>query len=65
MAYTTLTGRPYTTLEYYIHRYIPRSLPDNVEGDSRFLANYTALKMLTGLRDEEIVFASYHNKVLN
>ena len=43
-------------------RFIPRSLPDNVEGDSKFLLNYTVLKIMTGLSDTEVIYTTYRNK---
>ncbi|KAK2149807.1 hypothetical protein LSH36_436g06032 [Paralvinella palmiformis] len=44
-------------------RYLPRSLPDNVQGDNLLMANTTVIKMVTGLSDKDLVLVSFHNKL--
>ncbi len=44
-------------------RYFPRSLPGNITNDNSLLANTAVIKMTTGLRDIDLVYVTFHNKV--
>lgn len=44
-------------------RYIPRGLPNHIEYDNKLMANTTVIKMVTGLTDNDIVYATFHNKL--
>ena len=50
-------------MEFSFCRYIPRKLPENVIEDNFLMANTTVIKLLTGIKDEDIIFVTYHNKV--
>ncbi len=51
----------YTSIN--VCRFIPRRLPDHIVDDNSLLANTAAIKLVTGLQDDDFVYITYHNKV--
>ena len=48
----------------FLCRFVPRPAPANVKGDNSLLANTAVIKMATGLRDEDLVYVTFENKVM-